>query len=70
MDIIIRKNTRIVSFSAATHLGMSSKTKTAFFGQTAIFLINQGSKDIKNDILDCKYTNTKVQFHKYSARNT
>ena len=43
----------------------------------AIFLKSQGSKDIKNDILDCqihKYTNTNSQIHKYSlwwsARNT
>ena len=35
----------------------------------AIFLKSQGSKDIKNDILDCqihKYTNTNSQIHKYS----
>ena len=35
----------------------------------AIFLKSQGSKDIKNNILDCqihKYTNTNSQIHKYS----
>ena len=35
----------------------------------AIFLKSQGSKDIKNDILDCqihKYTNTNSQIHKYT----
>ena len=35
----------------------------------AIFLKSQGSKDIKNDILDCqihKYTNTNTQIHKYT----
>ena len=35
----------------------------------AIFLKSQGSKDIKNDILDPqihKYTNTQIQIHKYS----
>ena len=35
----------------------------------AIFLKSQGSKDIKNDILNCqihKYTNTNSQIHKYS----
>ena len=34
-----------------------------------IFLKSQGSKDIKNDILDCqihKYTNTNSQIHKYT----
>ena len=35
----------------------------------AIFFKSQGSKDIKNDILDChihKYTNTSIQIHKYT----
>ena len=35
----------------------------------AIFFKSQGSKDIKNDILDCqihKYTNTNTQIHKYT----